>query len=239
MADILDSLFDSLPNEENNVVAELSKESSDNKFEYADSNYEHLILIRSDKDFVLYFDRELIDRRKRKLAYFISYFSLSFNVDVEYFLSKKSYDYKKTFYDNFDFKIIPNSIIEQISGAESILDFYENYIVVKLTIPSNLKSFIRLFNTIHCILYPIIVNEFPKYASLYVFRNDNNSWKIINKNPYFSINANKVFSSKRYLNRLEDKILFFWKDIFYPDKKNDVSFTREKIREFKNMFNKK
>ena len=51
--------------------------------------------------------------------------------------------------------------------------------------------------------------------------------------------AIEVRSAKSYTKNLENGILFLYKDTFYPEKKDDVYFTRKQVKEFQEMINRK
>ena len=113
-----------------------------------------------------------------------------------------------------------------------------SFITAKLRLKKNMRHFIRFCSALNgCCLGP--KDDRYKKFDVYLYRNVDGDWKIINKSGYDCRRAREVRSAKSYTKDLENGILFLYKDTFYPEKKDDVYFTRKQVREFQEMINRK
>ena len=167
-------------------------------------------------------------------------FNLADYIKVDYYVTEKQYNNEKenariSKCDFVEGKLMPNSLTEQMA----INLFWEkSFITVKLSLKKNLRQFIRFCSALDgCCLGP--KDDRSKKFDVHLFRNVDGGWKIINRSGYDCRRARKIRSANSYTKDLENDILFLYKDTFYPEKKDDVYFTRKQVKEFKEMINRK
>lgn len=113
-----------------------------------------------------------------------------------------------------------------------------SFITAKIHLKKNLRQFIRFCSALNgCSLGP--KSDKYKKFDVHLFRNVDGGQKIINRSGYDCCRAREVRSAKSYTKDLENRILFLYKDTFYPEKKDDVYFTRKQVKEFREMMDRK
>ena len=167
-------------------------------------------------------------------------FNLADYIKVDYYVSEKRYNNEKenariTKCDLVERKVMPISLTDQMA----INLYYERcFITAKLRLKKNLRQFIRFGSALNgCCLGP--KSDKYKKFDVHLFRNVDGDWKIINRSGYDCHRAREVRSAKSYTKDLENSVLFLYKDTFYPEKKDDIDFTRKQVKEFQEMINRK
>lgn len=133
-------------------------------------------------------------------------------------------------------RIVPEEIDSQMNHESIYYDPLKcdfSYIFVKLKFEKNIMRFVRL-------LYNVsnLFNIFErKIVKMNVYFNDGGKWKICNKTGYNLLNAKAVYEAKSYIKDLENKIIFFYKDVIFPEQEYDdnIEFNRTLIKKFKDM----
>ena len=244
MADFLDDIFTSVAEEREktsatkSLIKEINDSFADNVI-IAEDWYNYLLVI-SDTNTFFSEEPEHIDKIKPDLEYLLDVFNLADYIKVDYYVTEDRYNEEKTnarIYkrDFVEIKLMPNSLTKQMN-----INLYwgMSFITAKLRLKKNLRQFIRFCSALDsCFLAPK-TDRYKKF-DVYLFRNVDGDWKIINKSGYDCRRARKIRSAKSYTKDLENDILFLYKDTFYPEKKDDVYFTRKQVKEFKEMINRK
>lgn len=243
MSDFLDDIFASVAEEREKTSATKSlikeiDDSFDDNVTIAEEWCNYLLVI---SDTTLFFEEhEFTDEIKPNLEYLLDAFNLADYIKIDYYDSKDRYNNekenarisKRVFVER---KLMPNSLTEQMAIN---LYWKRMFITVKLRLKKNLRQFIRFCSALNgCCLGP--KDDIYKKFDVHLFRNVDGDWKIINMSGYDCRRAREVRSAKSYSKDLENGILFFYKDIFYPEKKDDVDFTRKQVKEFQEMINRK
>ena len=244
MTDFLDDIFASVAEEREKTSATKSlikeiDDSFDDNVTIAEEWYNYLLVI-SDTNPFFSEEYEYSDKIKPNLEYLLDAFNLADYIKVDYYVSEKRYNNEKenariSKRDFVERKVMPNSLTEQMA----INLYYERcFITAKLHLKKNLRQFIRFCSALNgCCLGP--KSDKYKKFDVHLFRNVDGDWKIINRSGYDCRRARDVRSAKSYTKDLENSILFFYKDTFYPEKKDDIYFTRKQVKEFQEMINRK
>ena len=244
MADFLDDIFTRIAEEREktsaikSLIKEIDGSFTDNVI-IAEEQYNYLLII-SDTNPFFSEEHEYIDQIKPDLEYLLDAFNLADYTKVDYFVSEKRYNNEKE-----NARISKRDFVERKVMSDSLTNqmvinlFWEkSFITAKLHLKKNLRQFIRFCSALDgCCLSP--KDDRCKKFDVYLFRNVDSDWKIINRTGYDCRRAREVRSAKSYTDGLENEILFLYKDTFYPEKKDDVDFTRKQVREFREMINRK
>lgn len=243
MSDFLDDIFASVAEEREKTSATKSlikeiDDSFDDNVTIAEEWCNYLLVI---SDTTMFFEEhEFTDKIKPDLEYLLDAFNLADYIKIDYYDSKDRYNNekenarisKRVFVER---KLMPNSLTEQMAIN---LYWKRMFITVKLRLKKNLRQFIRFCSALNgCCLGP--KDDIYKKFDVHLFRNVDGNWKIINKSGYDCRRAREVRSAKSYTKDLENGILFLYKDTFYPEKKDDVYFTRAQVKDFQEMINRK
>ena len=167
-------------------------------------------------------------------------FNLADYIKVDYYVSEKRYNNEKenariSKRDFVERKLMPISLTDQMSIN---LYWRRTFVTVKLRLKKNLRQFIRFCSALNgCCLGP--KDDIDIKFDVHLYRNVDGDWKIINMFGYDCRRAREVRSAKSYTKNLENGILFLYKDTFYPEKKDDIDFTRKQVKEFQEMINRK
>ena len=245
MSDFLDDIFAGVAEEREKISAtkSLIKEINDNfddNVTIAEDWYNYLLVISDTHPFFSE-EHEFTDKIKPELEYLFDSFNLADYIKVDYYDSKDCrYNNEKenariSKRDFVERKLMPDSLTEQMA----INLYYERcFITAKLHLKKNLRQFIRFCSALNgCCLGP--KSDKYKKFDVHLYRNVDSDWKIINRSGYDCRRAREVRSAKSYTKDLENGILFLYKDTFYPEKKDDVDFTRKQVKEFQEMINRK
>lgn len=244
MSDFLDDMFASVAEEREKTSAtkSLIKEIDDSFTDNVAIAEEwcNYLLVISDTTMFFYED-EFTDKIKPDLEYLLDAFNLADYIKVDYYDSKdRRYNNekenarisKRVFVER---KLMPISLTDQMAIN---LYWRRTFVTVKLRLKKNLRQFIRFCSALNgCCLGP--KDDIDIKFDVHLFRNVDGDWKIINKSGYDSRRAREVRSAKTYTKDLENGILFLYKDTFYPEKKDDIDFTRKQVKEFQEMINRK
>ena len=252
MSDFLDDIFAGVAEEREktsatkSLIKEINDSFADN-VTIAEDWYNYLLVISKTNSFSPFSSEEpeYIDKIKPDLEYLLDAFNLADYIKVDYYVTEKRYNKEKENakifkYDFVERKLMPNSLTKQMA----INLYWENethetsFITVKLRLKKNLRQFIRFCSALDgCCLGPN--DDRYKKFDVYLYRNVDGDWKIINKSGYDCRRAREVRSAKSYTKNLENGILFLYKDTFYPEKKDDVDFTRAQVKDFQEIINRK
>ena len=249
MADFLDDIFASVAEEREKTSATKSlikeiDDSFDDNVAIAEEWCNYLLVI-SDTNPFFSEEYEYSDKIKPNLEYLLDAFNLADYIKVDYYVSEKRYNNEKenariSKRDFVERKVMPNSLTEQMAiNLYWKSETYEaSFITAKLRLKKNMRQFIRFCSALNgCCLGPKSY-KYKKF-DVHLFRNIDGNWKIINISGYDCRRAREVRSAKSYTKDLENGILFLYKDTFYPEKKDDVYFTRKQVKEFQEMINRK
>ena len=244
MSDFLDDIFASVAEEREKTSATKSlikeiDDSFDDNVTIAEEWCNYLLVI---SDTIPFFseEHEFTDKIKPDLEYLLDAFNLADYIKVDYYVSEKRYNNEKenariSKRDFVERKVMPISLTDQMSIK---LYWRRTFVTVKLRLKKNLRQFIRFCSALNgCCLGP--KSDKYKKFDVHLFRNVDGDWKIINRSGYDCRRARDVRSAKSYTKDLENSILFFYKDTFYPEKKDDIYFTRKQVKEFQEMINRK
>ena len=252
MSDFLDDIFAVVAEEREktsaakSLIKEIDDSFSDN-VTIAEDWYNYLLVISRMDSFSPFSSEEpeYIDKIKPDLEYLIDAFNLADYIKVDYYVTEKRYNKEKETARIFKCDFVERKLMPKSLTKQMVINMYwENethetsFITVKLRLKKNMRQFIRFCSALNgCCLGPKD-NRYKKF-DVYLYRNVGGGWKIINKSGYDCRRAREVRSAKSYTKNLENGILFLYKDTFYPEKKDDVEFTREQVKEFREMINRK
>ena len=224
MTDFLDDIFTRIAEEREktsaikSLIKEIDGSFTDNVI-IAEEQYNYLLII-SDTNPFFSEEHEYIDQIKPDLEYLLDAFNLADYTKVDYFVSEKRYNNEKenariSKRDFVERKLMPISLTDQMSIN---LYWRRTFVTVKLRLKKNLRQFIRFCSALDgCCLSP--KDDRCKKFDVYLFRNVDSDWKIINRTGYDCRRAREVRSAKSYTKDLENGVIFFYKDTFYPEKK--------------------
>ena len=244
MTDFLDDIFASVAEEREKTSASKSliKEIDDSFTDNVTIAEEwcNYLLVISDTNPFFSEEHEYADKIKPDLEYLLDAFNLADYIKVDYYVTEKQYNNEKenariSKRDFVERKLMPNSLTDQMAIN---LYWERSFITAKLRLKKNLRQFIRFCSALNgCYLGP--KSDKYKKFDVHLFRDVDRNWKIINISGYDCRRAREVRSAKSYTKDLENGILFLYKDTFYPEKKDDVYFTRKQVKEFQEMINRK
>ena len=169
-------------------------------------------------------EHEYADKIKPDLEYLLDAFNLADYIKVDYYVSEKRYNNEKenariSKRDFVERKVMPISLTDQMAiNMYWKSETYEaSFITAKLRLKKNMRQFIRFCSALNgCWLGP--KGDKYKKFDVYLFRNVDGDWKIINMTGYDCRRAREVRSAKSYTKDLENGILFLYKDTFYSEK---------------------
>ena len=167
-----------------------------------------------------------------------------YNLDVQEF--NKNIDELLNTYDLVE---CPDDIVLKINkaksdwyGDNSATYFSQFYIICKCNIRKNMLNIFKMLNSIFTINDKTLPWNSYHFNTIALY-NDNNIWKNTSRSFFNLDGIEEISKALVYTKNLENGFVWFYKDLFYHDKKKttveSVEFNRHLIFDFKKMLFKR